>query len=111
MRKKTEKPKPQIEQHFEHVKNKIAEWEIDRKAGSQIGPWIILLIGALVTTVGFFNSIFSDRFMVGIIVGIMGILIIIAAWIWSKRRSKGEINVEDKILNLKGDLSRLEKER
>jgi len=111
MREKTEKPKPQIEQHFEHVKNKIVEWEIDRKAGSQIGPWIILLIGALVTTVGFFNSIFGDRFMVGIIVGIIGILIIIAAWIWSKRRSKGERDVEDIILNLKGDLSRLEKER
>ena len=111
MRKKTEKPKPQIEQHFEHVKNKIAEWELDRKTGSQIGPWIILIIGALVTTVGFFTSIFGDRFMVGIIVGIIGILIIIGAWIWSKRRSKGERDVEDKILNLKGDLSRLEKER
>jgi len=111
MRKKTAKAKPQIELHFEHVKNKITEWEKDLKAGSQTGPWIMLLIGALVTTVGFFNGIFRDRFTIGIIVGIIGILIIIAAWIWSKRRSKYDKNVEDTILKLKGDLSSLEKER
>ena len=111
MRKKPAKAKPQIELHFEHVKNKITEFEKDLKAGSQTGPWILLLTGALVTTVGFFNGIFSDRFNLGIIVGIIGILIIIAAWIWSKRRSKDEKTVEDTILKLKGDLSSLEKER
>ena len=111
MRKKTAKTKPQIELHFEQVKNKITEWEKDLKAGSQTGPWIMLLTGALVTTVGFFNGIFSNRFIIGFIVGMIGILIIIAAWIWSKRRSKDEKTVDDTILKLKGDLSSLEKER
>ncbi|MCJ7742572.1 MAG: hypothetical protein MUO95_07840, partial [Methanoregula sp.] len=62
-------------------------------------------------TVGFFNGIFSNRFIIGFIVGMIGILIIIAAWIWSKRRSKDEKTVDDTILKLKGDLSSLEKER
>ena len=110
MRKKPAKAKPPIELHFEHVKNKITEWEKDLKAGSQTGPWILLLIGALVTTVGFFYGLFSGRFSIGFIVGILGILIIIAAWIWSRRRSKYNKNVEDTILKLKGDLSSLEKE-
>jgi hypothetical protein len=107
MGKKTIKEKAKIEQQFDHVKSKITGWEDYRKAGSQIGPWILLLLGALVTTLGFFSGIFSNRFILGIIVGIVGILIIIAAWIWSKRRSKGEKNIEDKILNLKSELSRL----
>ena len=110
MRKKPAKAKPPIELHFEHVKNKITEWEKDLKAGSQTGPWILLFIGALVTTVGFFYGLFRDRFSIGFIVGILGILIIFAAWIWSKMRSKYNKNVEDTILKLKGDLSSLEKE-
>ncbi len=110
MGKKTLKEKTDIEQHYDKVKSKITGLEKDRKAGSQIGPWIVLLLGALVTTVGLYSGIFSDRF-IGFIVGIIGVLIIVAAWIWSKRRSIGDGNVEDKILNLKGELSRLEKER
>ena len=47
----------------------------------------------------------------GISVGIIGILIIIAAWIWSRKRSKGQRDVEEKILTMKGDLALLEKER
>lgn len=102
MRKKRGETKTPIEQQFEQVKNKIAEWENDLKAASQTGPWIMLFIGALVTTAG----IFSGR----IIVGILGILIIIGAWIWSKRRSKDEENVEGVIFHLKEKLTILEKE-
>jgi hypothetical protein len=115
MGKKTVKEKTKIEQQFDHVKSKITGWEDYRKSGSQIGPWISLFLGAFVTTAGLFTGIisirFSTGFYIGIIVMIIGILIIIAAWNWSKKRSKGEKDVEDKILNLKGDLSLLEKER
>jgi hypothetical protein len=110
MGKKTVKEKSPIEQQFDTVKSKITGWENYRKSGSQIGPWILLLLGALVTTVGFYSGIFSNIFIVGIIIGIIGILIIIAAWSWSRKRSKGERDVEDKIFNLKGELSLLEKE-
>ena len=111
MGKKTVKEKTPIEQQFDQVKSKITGWENYRKSGSQIGPWILLLLGALITTVGFFSGIFSTIYTVGIIVGISGILIIIAAWNWSRKRSKGQRDVEDKILTLKGDLALLEKER
>jgi hypothetical protein len=111
MGKKTVKEKTPIEYQFDQVKSKVKGWENYRKSGSQIGPWILLLLGALVATMGFFSGIFSDILIVGIIVGTIGILIIIAAWSWSRKRSKGERNVEDKILNLKGELSLLEKER
>ena len=111
MGKKTVKEKTPIEYQFDQVKSKIKGWENYRKSGSQIGPWILLLLGAFVATVGFFSGIFSDILIVGIIVVTIGILIIIAAWRWSGKRSKGERDVEDKILNLKGELSLLEKER
>jgi hypothetical protein len=115
MGKKTPKEQTKIEQQFDHVKSKITGWEEYRKSGSQIGPWMLLFLGALVTTLGFFTVFISIRFSTGfysgIIVAIVGILIIIAAWNWSGKRSRGEKDVEDKILNLKGDLSLLEKER
>ena len=115
MGKKTVKEKTKIEQQFDHVKGKITGWEDYRKSGSQIGPWISLFLGAFVTTAGLFTGIISIRFgmgfYIGIIVMIIGILIILAAWNWSKKRSKGGKDVEDKILNLKGELSLLEKER
>ena len=115
MGKKTPKEQTRIEQQFDHVKSKISGWEDYRKSGSQIGPWMLLFIGALVTTLGFFTAFISIRFSTGfysgIIVAIMGILIIIAAWNWSGKRSRGEKDIEDKILNLKTDLSLLEKER
>jgi hypothetical protein len=111
MGKKTVKEKPPLELQFDHVKDKITGWEKYRNAGSQIGPWIMLLSGALIATVGFFSAIFGSITTIGIIVGISGILIIIAAWSWSRKRSKGQRDVEDKILTMKGDLALLEKER
>jgi hypothetical protein len=110
MGKKAVKEKPRLELQFDHVKDKITGWEKYRNAGSQIGPWIMLLSGALIATVGFFSAIFGGRTTVGIIVGIIGILIIIAAWSWSRKRSKGQRDVEDKILTMKGELALLEKE-
>jgi hypothetical protein len=111
MGKKTIKEKPPLELQFDHVKDKVSGWEKYRTAGSQIGPWIMLLSGALIATVGFFGTIFGGRTTIGISVGIIGILIIITAWIWSGKRSKGQRDVEEKILTLKGDLALLEKER
>ena len=111
MGKKIIKEKPPLELQFDHVKEKITGWEKYRNAGSQIGPWIMLLSGALIATVGFFSAIFGGRTTIGISVGIIGILIIIAAWVWSRKRSKGQRDVEDKILTMKGELSLLEKER
>jgi hypothetical protein len=111
MGKKTVKEKTPLERQFDQVKSKITVWENYRKSGSQIGPWLLLLLGALVTTVGFFSGIFSDRIILGISVGIIGILIIIAAWSWSGKRSKGKRDVEEKILTMKGELSLFEKER
>ena len=95
--KKGNAPSP-IEQQFEHVRNDIE----GLKAASQTGPWILLLLGAFVTTAGFFSG--------RILVGILGIPIIMIAWVWSKSRSEVQRNTEDTILQLKGDLSRLEKE-
>jgi|WetSurMetagenome_2_1015567.scaffolds.fasta_scaffold05341_5 hypothetical protein len=115
MGKKTVKEKTKVEQQFDHVKSKIEGWEEYRKSGSQVGPLLVLFIGALITTAGLFTGFISIRFSygfyAGIIVAIVGILIIIAAWNWSGKRSKGERDIEDKILNLKSDLSLLEKER
>ena len=95
--KKGKAPSP-IELQFEDVKNNIA----GLKPASQTGPWILLLFGALVTTVGFFSG--------RILVGILGIPVIVIAWIWSDRRSGGKKTPEDTILQLKGELSRIEKE-
>ena len=95
--KKGKAPSP-IELQFEDVKNNIA----GLKPASQTGPWILLLFGALVTTVGFFSG--------RILVGILGIPIIVIAWIWSNSRSGGKKTPEDTILQLKGELSRIEKE-
>jgi len=111
MGKKTVQEKPPLELQFDHVKDKITGWEKYRNAGSQIGPWIMLLSGALIATVGIFSAVFGSRTTIGIIAGISGILIIIAAWSWSRKRSKGQRDVEDKILTMKGDLALLEKER
>ena len=111
MGKKAVKEKTPLELQFNQVMNRISGWEKDLKSGSQVGPWILLFLGALVATAGFFSVFFSDRFLAGIIVGIMGILIIIVAWNWSGKRSKGERDIDDKILNLKGELSIIEKER
>jgi uncharacterized membrane-anchored protein YhcB (DUF1043 family) len=44
------------------------------------------------------------------IVGIIGLLIIILAWRLSKQRSKGERTIDDKIMNFKNELSRIEKD-
>lgn len=110
MGKKTVEEKPHLEQQFDQVMGKITGWKKESQVGSQTGPWILLLIGAVVTTLGFFSGFFRGLTS-GFIAGIIGILIIIASWIWSGRRSKGQRNVEDKILTMKGDLSRLEKER
>ena len=90
------------EQRIEQVKNKIAESEKDVKAASQIGPWVTLFIGALVTTGAFYGG--------GIILGIFGILIIIIGVIWSNNRKKDEKSLKDAIFQLKGELYNLEKE-
>jgi len=111
MGKKAVKEKTPLELQFNQVMSRISGWEKDLKSGSQVGPWILLFLGALVTTAGFFSVFFSNRFLAGIIVGIMGILIIIVAWSWSGKHSKGERDIDDKILKLKGELSVLEKER
>jgi hypothetical protein len=111
MGKKAVKEKTPLELQFNQVMSRISGWEKDLKSGSQIGPWILLFLGALVTTAGFFSVFFSERFLAGILVGIMGLLIIIVAWNWSGKRSKGERDIDDKILNLKGELSIIEKER
>jgi len=110
MGKNTVVEKPPLEQHYDQAMSKVSEWEKWRKAGSQIGPWILLFIGAFITTAGFFYGIFWGMFTLGIIVGLMGILIIISAWLWSKKRSKGEKTIDDKIVNFKNELSRIEKE-
>ena len=80
MGKKAVKEKTPLELQFNQVMSRISGWEKDLKSGSQVGPWILLFLGALVATAGFFSVFFSDRFLPGIIVGIVGILIIIVAW-------------------------------
>ncbi|MDD1695791.1 MAG: hypothetical protein LUQ54_02725 [Methanoregula sp.] len=110
MGKKTVVKKPPLEEHYDRALSRVTELERNRKSGSQTGPWILLLLGAFIVTVGFFFSIFGNWFTLGIIVGLTGILVIISAWIWSKNRSKGMITVEDKIHNFKNELFTLEKE-
>jgi hypothetical protein len=90
------------EQRIEQVKNKITESEKDLRAASQTGPWIMLFIGALITTGAFYGG--------GLILGIFGILIIIIALIWSNNRKKDEKSLKDTIFQLKGELYNLEKE-
>jgi ABC-type multidrug transport system fused ATPase/permease subunit len=110
MGKKAAVKKPRLEQHYDSVMSKITAWEQERSSGSQIVPWVLLLSGAFVTTVGFFYGIFQSSFTIGMIVGIIGLLIIILAWRLSKQRSKGKRTIDDKIMNLKNELSRIEKE-
>jgi ABC-type multidrug transport system fused ATPase/permease subunit len=110
MGKKAVVEKPRLEQHYDYVMSKITVWEQERSSGSQIVPWVLLILGAFVTTVGFFYGIFRGSFTIGLIVGIIGVLIIIIAWRLSKKRSKGERTIDDKIMNLKTELSRIEKE-
>ena len=110
MGKKAVIEKPRLEQHYDYVMSKIAAWEQERSSDSQIVPWVLLILGAFVTTVGFFYGIFQGSFTLGMIVGIIGLLIIILAWQLSKQRSKGERTINDKIMNLKNELTRIEKE-
>ena len=110
MGKKAVVEKPRLEQHYDYVMGKITAWERDRSSGSQIVPWILLILGAFVTTVGIFYGISGGSFTIGAIIGIIGILIIILAWQLSKQHSKGERTIDDKIMNFKNELSRIEKE-
>jgi uncharacterized membrane protein len=110
MGKKAVVEKPRLEQHYDYVMSKITAWERERSSGSQIVPWFLLILGAFVTTVGFFYGIFRGSFTIGMIVGIIGLLIIILAWQLSKQRSKGDRTIDDKIMNFKNELSRIEKE-
>jgi uncharacterized membrane-anchored protein YhcB (DUF1043 family) len=45
-----------------------------------------------------------------VIIGIIGILMIVLAWRLSKKRTKNERTIDDKIMNFKTELSRIEKE-
>jgi len=110
MGKKAVVEKPRLEQHYDNVMSKISAWEQDRSSGSQIVPWILLMLGAFVTTLGIFYGIFQGSFTIGMIIGIIGILMIVMAWRLSKQRSKGAKNIDDNIINLKNELSRIEKE-
>ena len=110
MGKKGVVEKPRLEQHYYYVMSKITAWEQERSSGSQVVPWALLILGALVTTLGLFYGIFQGSFTIGIIVGIIGLLIIVLAWRLSKQRSKGERTIDDKIINFKNELSRIEKE-
>ena len=110
MGKKAVVEKPRLEKHYDYVMSKITAWEQERSSGSQIVPWVLLLFGAFVTTLGIFYGIFRGSFTIGMIIGIIGILMIIFAWRLSKKRSKGERTIDDKIMNLKTELSRIEKE-
>jgi len=110
MGKKTVVEKPPLEQHYDKVMGKIMAWEKDRSSGSQIGPVMMLLLGAFITTVGLFYGLFWGRFTIGLIIGLIGLLIIISAWLWSKKRSKGEKTIDDKIVNFRNELSSIEKE-
>ena len=110
MGKKAVVEKPRLEQHYDYVMGKITAWEQERSSGSQIVPWILLILGAFVTTLGIFYGIFRGSFTIGMIIGIIGILMIVLAWRLSKQRSKGAKNIDDNIINLKNELSRIEKE-
>jgi hypothetical protein len=109
MGKKAVVEKPRLEQHYDYVMSKITAWEQERSSGSQIVPWVLLILGAFVTTVGLFYGIFWSSFTISMIVGMIGLLIIILAWQLSKQRSKGERTIDDKIINFKNELSRIEK--
>ena len=110
MGKKVVIEKPRLEQHFDYVMSKITTLEQERSSGSQIVPWVLLFLGAFVTTLGIFYGIFLGSFTIGMIIGIIGILMIVLAWRLSKQRSKDAKNIDDKIINLKNELSRIEKE-
>jgi hypothetical protein len=110
MGKKKVVEKPRLEQHYDNVMGKITAWEQDRSSSSQIVPWILLILGAFVTTLGIFYGIFRGSFTIGMIFGIIGILMIIFAWRLSKQRTKGAKNIDDKIINLKNELSCIEKD-
>jgi hypothetical protein len=111
MGKKEVVEKPRLEQHYDHVMSKMTAWEQERSSGSQIVPWVLLILGAFVTTLGIFYGIFWGSFTVGVIIGIIGILMIVIAWRLSKQRSPGAKNIDDKISNLKNELSSIEKDR
>jgi uncharacterized membrane protein len=110
MGKKAVVEKPRLEQHYDNVMGKIMVWEQERSSGSQIVPWILLILGAFVTTLGIFYGIFRGSITIGMIIGITGILMIILAWQLSKQHSKCERTIDDKIINFKTELSRIEKE-
>jgi len=110
MGKKAVVEKPRLEQHYDYVMSKITAWEQERSSGSQIMPWILLILGAFVTTLGIFYGIFQGSLTIGMIIGITGILMIILAWRLSKQHSRGERTIDDKIMNFKTELSRIEKE-
>jgi len=107
MGKKAVVEKPRLEQHYDSVMSSIMAWEQEQSSASQIVPWILLILGAFVTTLGIFYGIFRGSFTVGMIIGIVGILMIILAWRVSKKRSKGEGTIDDKIMNFKTELSRI----
>ena len=110
MGKKAVVEKPRLEQHYDNVMSKITAWEQERSSGSQIVPWIVLILGAFVTSMGIFYGLFRSSLTIGMIIGIIGILMIIIAWRLSKQHSKAAKNIDDKIINLKNELSRIEKE-
>ena len=110
MGKKAVVEKPRLDQHYDYVMSKITAWEQERSSGSQIVPWIVLILGAFVTTMGIFYGLFRSSLTIGMIIGIIGILMIIIAWRLSKQHSKASKNIDDKIINLKNELSRIEKE-
>jgi hypothetical protein len=56
MGKKTVKEKTPIEYQFDQVKSKVKGWENYRKSGSQIGPWILLLLGAVEFSATYLSS-------------------------------------------------------
>jgi uncharacterized membrane protein len=110
MGKKAVVEKPRLEQHYDNVMGKITAWEQERSSGSQIVPWILLILGAFVTTLGIFYSIFRGSYTMGVIIGITGILMIILAWRLSTQHSKGAKTIDDNIMNFKTELSRIERE-
>ena len=110
MGKKAVVEKPRLEQHYDNVMSNITAWEQERSSGSQIVPWILLILGAFVTTLGIYYGIFRGSFTIGVIIGLTGILMIILAWRLSKQGSKDAKTIDDKIMNFKTELSRIERE-
>ena len=68
MGKKAVVEKPRLEQHYDNVMSKITAWEQERSSGSRIVPWILLILGAFVTTLGIFYGIFRGSFTIGMII-------------------------------------------